>query len=327
MPESHTSQPRATVVIEWENIQLAEQARCLEMLRNLSRQIDEVCLAAPGAGGIEVLLLFDDEKCSAEDVRRVVEPYFPPAKPHCTLRLTAAPGLNYYEQKNRGAREAAAEIVVYLDSDVIPEDNWLTSLLTPFADANVEVVCGNSYLTATGPYSKAFALFWFFPLRARNAVFEPRTVFFANNVAFRREVIRRASVRARGRHDARLVSGVGASTAQDGIVIYHNSAAQVSHPAPFGLSHFVNRALAQGRDRHLMRKSLNKGSFVRTFPKVALLPLRAVWRILRHRRQVSLSLVELPAALAVAVTYNLLAISGYLLTRLAPNYAQRHWHI
>ena len=249
------------------------------------------------------------------------------AKSHCTLRLTAAPGLNYYEQKNRGAREAAAEIVVYLDSDVIPEDNWLISLLTPFADSNVQVVSGNSYLTATGPYSKAFALFWFFPLRARNAVFEPRTVFFANNVAFRREVILQHPFVPVAGTTRGWCLALAHRLRRDGIVIYHNSAARVSHPAPFGLSHFVNRALAQGRDRHLMRKALNKGSFLRTFPNVAMLPLRAVWRILRHRRQVSLSLAELPAALAVAVAYNLLAISGYLLTLLAPNYAQRHWHI
>ena len=320
-------EPRATIVIEWENIQLAEHSRCLEMLRRLSRQIDEVHAAHPEAGPLELILLYNNEDCSDADLHAAVDPYFTPAKPHCRVRFEAAPGQSYYKQKNRGAELAAAEIVVFIDSDVIPEDGWLAGLLSPFSDKKVQFVCGNSYLAATDLYSKTFALFWFFPLRATKAVFETKRTFFANNFAMRRNTMLK--------HPFVPVSGttrgwclaLAHHLRENGIEIYYNSAAQVSHPAPFGISHFVKRALAQGRDLVIMRHARGKGGILRNFHKVALLPFRATWKIVRNRRQVGLSLVETPAALAIALAYNLLAIGGYLLTLVAPGYTRRRWHI
>ncbi len=113
---------RATIAVEWENVQLADKARCWEMLGRLSRQIDEVYAAEPGRGAFELLLLYDNHEVGEAAVRANVEKYFAADAPACQLRFVAAPGLNYYEQKNRGAELARGEIVVYIDSDVIPEE-------------------------------------------------------------------------------------------------------------------------------------------------------------------------------------------------------------
>jgi hypothetical protein len=329
MSNSENSKPRATIVIEWENIQLAEESRCYTMLSILSKQIDELhdCSMKNGAPDtFDVLVLYDNEKCDGEAIRNSILPHFRMDRSYCKLRMHTAPGRTYYEQKNLGAREAASDIVVYVDSDVIPEEGWLAAILSPFADPNVKVCCGNSFLSASGPYSKAFAAFWFFPLKSNRVIFEQRRTFFANNVAFRRDVLLEYPFEAVSGTTRGSCIALGRRLRKAGIPIYHHSAAQVSHPAPFGWSHFITRALAQGRDHVVTRRALGK-SFLATFPKACLLPFRAIWKIVLHRRALGLSLVELPAALAVGLTYNTLVLTGEIATRIAPGYMTKRWHI
>jgi len=117
----------ATIVIEWENIQLAEADRCSTMLAELMRQIDAYPADAAGnPAQFEVLLVFDEQKMTEADVREFCRQCIPNAARQATLRYVASPGLGYYEQKNLGAREAQGSIVVFLDSDVIPESGWLS---------------------------------------------------------------------------------------------------------------------------------------------------------------------------------------------------------
>jgi hypothetical protein len=331
MTQYQPSRPRATIVIEWENVQLSEQSRCREMLRILSRQMQELhrsaCSSTAVGATFELLVLYDSDKCDGEQVRSIVVPYLSEAVSICNLRVLAAPGMTYYQQKNFGARDASADLVVYLDSDVIPESHWLIGILSPFADPSVKVVCGNSYLSFSNAYSKAFALFWFFPLRAQKAFFERRRTFFANNVAFRRNVLLDYPFAAVNGTTRGSCIALAHELTANGIEIYCHSAAQVSHPAPNGLKHFLIRGLAQGRDHVFTRRALGKGSFLRTFPKQCLLPFRAIWKILRHHRKVGLSVREMPVAISVAIAYNLLAVTGELITRLAPSYARRCWQL
>ncbi|MFH0955493.1 MAG: glycosyltransferase [Candidatus Micrarchaeota archaeon] len=44
--------------------------------------------------------------------------------------------------RNRGAKKAAADIVVFLDSDCVPRKNWLSEMLKPFKDPRVTGVQG-----------------------------------------------------------------------------------------------------------------------------------------------------------------------------------------
>src|SRR6476469_3876952 len=125
MSDIQQTKLRATVVIDWENVQLAEHSRCLEMLRRLTQQIDEVYVASPQAGGFEVILLYDNEACSIDDIRQAIGPFFLPAKTYCVLRLEPTPGQSYFMQKNRGAQLASSELVAFIDSDVIQKTTGL----------------------------------------------------------------------------------------------------------------------------------------------------------------------------------------------------------
>ena len=92
--------------------------------------------------------------------------------------------------KNIGAARARGEVIVFLDSDVIPEEGWLASLLQALSNLDVGVVGGNTYIAHEDLNGKAFALFWFFPLREARGGLWRDPHFFANNVAFRAEVFR-----------------------------------------------------------------------------------------------------------------------------------------
>jgi hypothetical protein len=318
---------RATVVIEWENIQLSEHSRALEMLRRLTQQIDDLVAVSPQSGGFEVILLYNDQTCSVDDIQRAVAPFFLPAKPHRVLRLEPTPGLSYYMQKNRGTELASSDLVVFVDSDVIPEENWLASLVSPFADPNVQFVAGNSYLSASNVYAKSFALFWFFPLRATEEVFEPRQSFFANNFAVRRHLMLKYPFLPVPGTTRGWCRALALRLKENGVTIHYNSAARVSHPAPNGLSHVVKRALAQGRDQVINRKARGLGVALRYFPNIATQPLRAMWKVVSRRRKVGLSIHQTPAAIAIAAGFSCLMIAGYILALLAPGFAMRHWHI
>ena len=65
------------------------------------------------------------EVAESQGVRRVAEP-------RC--------GLSY--ARNRGAREATGDIVVYIDDDAVPEPGWLQGLSTEFRDSRVFGVVG-----------------------------------------------------------------------------------------------------------------------------------------------------------------------------------------
>ena len=148
------------------------------------------------------------------------------------MRLLPAPGASYYQQKNTGAAAATGDVVVFLDSDVVPEEGWLESILRPFALPWVRCAAGNSYVDTGSVYGKAFALTWFFPLRDHDGRRGLVAHFYANNVAFRRDFFL-----ARGfADDGGLARGacrrLAESIRAEGHKIAYDGAARVSHPPP-----------------------------------------------------------------------------------------------
>jgi hypothetical protein len=96
--------------------------------------------------------------------------------------------------------------------------------------------------------SKAFALGWFFPLRQDAPRLGEARHFFANNVAFRREVIIAHPFPPMDRGQTRGArSSVAKILTAHGIEIWKTSAARTPHPTPTG-GITVTRALADGRD-------------------------------------------------------------------------------
>lgn len=317
-----------SVVIEWENVLLAEMARCVEMLVQLRRQI----LSSRRA--IEVLVVFNPGQVGREVVEEAVAHYLAPTGDDVVAcRILAGAGLHYYQLKNLGAGQAEGEVVVFVDSDVIPEADWLAALTEPFwARPGIEVVAGHTHLDHRDLMGRAFALGWFFPLPAADAPLAPGgRHFFANNVAFRRAVITAHPFPDMADGMTRGACVQLAGTLVDlGIDIWRQPAARTSHPAPNGLAHFVARGLAQGRDWALAREEDGSPAWrigLHAPRRVFSRTWRMLRRALRHHRTVGLPAWQIPLAVAIMAVFHLEECLGAWAYVLAPARARRWWRI
>jgi hypothetical protein len=289
--------PRISIIVEWENVILAGAPRARAMLARLAGEARcceeplEILFCHPGADPPELA-----EAGAA----------LPPV-----CRFVAASGAHYYELKNVAAAEARGAILVFLDSDVIPAEGWLQALLAPFADPAVQVVAGHSTIDAENLYSRAFALTWFFPLPAGPAPLQPVPRFFANNVAFRREVFLAHPFSALEGTSRGACVRLAQELGRQGITIWKTTAARVTHPAPRGFRHFLLRGLAEGRDRILPERGWRATPLATAARWLRNCLAGLVSILLRHRR-VGLSPAGIPAAAAICFAYYSLYAAGEL---------------
>ena len=203
----------------------------------------------------------------------------------------AARNAIYYELKNLGIQQAAGDVIILLDSDVIPESDWLENLLASFDNPAVQVVGCNCYIKPTSVYAKSFALGWLFPLRAEGGPLRKARSFYANGVAFRGELIRRfpfPSIDGSCRGGGHLLAS---KLMRSGITIYRSQDARTVHPAPRP-RHFMRRSVAQGRDNLQQRRLRAHGlavPFGDSFRDASRRAGRALRRIRRKRERVNLS--------------------------------------
>jgi hypothetical protein len=317
-------EPSLSIVVEWENARLAEAERPLAMLAELARQLDE--LAVPSPRPVEIVLLHNPEAVDGAAIEAMIDHARPRDRWAASFRLLASADRTYYEQKNFGVASTSGDIVLLLDSDVVPEPGWLQKLLAAFDDPAVAVVCGSTYIELASLYDRAVALFWLFPLRPEGERMEEAKSFYANNVAFRRAVIAANPFPdlPTFRGQCRMLSE---RLRTQGIRILRHTGARVSHPPPNGWRHFVNRALCEGhdeavRDRERGRSLVGRG-------------MRDFWRRMRYatgrvvtdRRAVGLSPLGAFGAWSVALGYYALKLTGRLLTALDPSIVRRHFPI
>jgi hypothetical protein len=331
--------PQLSVIIEWENVLLSEGSRAQRMLRTLVEQIREFRATDPGgddsqslakgsANLIEILVLYNDDAVDGRVVDSVVRALVPLNSSDLVLRILPAPGLHYYELKNFGARLAKGRLVVFLDSDVIPQPHWLVNLIGSFANPEIQVVGGQSFIEPKDLAGKTFALFWFFDRPSESGHLYKKDHFWANNVAFRKETLSRypfpALERGVNRGSCSELAGV---LQRNGIDVYRNSGAQVSHPAPNGFSHIVARAIAEGRDRafslHSNPRELSRQHSLHRLGN----HLKALGTIVRERARVDLPAWQLPAALGLCAMYQFLQFYGELRTRADPEAMRRKFQI
>ena len=317
--------PTYSVVIEWENARLSELQRTREMLKALREQIAQSEHPRP-----ETIILHDKEHVGRQLIEDIIGEACKLEAWPADIRIIPTDGLNYYEQKNFGAQQCDTDLITFLDSDVIPERGWLAGLLEAFEDPDVQVVHGNVYIDVQGLYSKAFALFWFFPRRAEgNGLYQTTNYSPANNVTFRRATFE--AFKYPSRPTFRGQCGALSQTLRNhGIATYCQPKSHVSHPPPNGLRHFVNRAVCTGHD-WVLRRHLNPE---KRDPSLATSYIwyrrhlrRAQKRIAVGYREVQLGPVGAVGALGIAAGYYTAAFAGAWLTLVQPRLVHRLFSI
>ncbi len=104
----------------------------LESLRNL------IC---PSGLGYEILVV---DNHSSDETKSVVERHQAAWGPRLRYIFEEAQGLSH--ARNRALREAAGDVVSYIDDDVKVDPGWLAAVATAFEEYSAAVVGGKSYL-------------------------------------------------------------------------------------------------------------------------------------------------------------------------------------
>jgi hypothetical protein len=312
-----------SVIIEWENVLLAGSSRAVEMLRRLAIQMRS--LRQRGVEG-EALLVQEADDPMPESLAQVIQNVFGAAAG--SVRAVPVLQKRYYEKKNEGAAAAKGDILVFLDSDVLPEDGWLERLLAPFTQTNAAVVAGATYLEPATLYTRAVAAFWFFPPRTEEEGLVRADTIFGNNIAFRRQVFLEHPYPVLGQY--RGQQGVQLrALRQKGLEIYLQRGARCAHPAPNGLAHFFRRAVCEGYDNIISRRAAGESRLPWRHTYWSFRSwLRTSLQAIRDRRgSLNLSTVDVVAASVIAFCYIGLMVLGEIMTRIDPSIVPRRFSI
>jgi len=309
--------PTFSITIEWENARFAALERTRRMLRALREQLQTL---SPPPSPPEILFFYDRHLIDGDMVSRVVEEEFQPASLLAHTRIEPSEGLRYYQQKNAGARLSAGEIKIFLDCDVVPEPGWLDAILDSFEDPRVAAVAGETYIEYANFTSKAFALFWFFPLRDPSEDLCPATFFHANNVAFRAGIFAQHPFPEIDTYRGQCTI-LGDTLRTKGHGLFVQKRARVSHPYPQGIWYFVARALNNGRDDVLVT-ALREPRYLPPKNGVGWNLRRGVRKTLRrlrdHGAALGLGPVGRAGVLSIALMYFGIKALGELLTLWSP---------
>jgi hypothetical protein len=332
-----------SIIVEWDNVRISELGRAKTMLARLVEQLHDLhtrALAAPGGRPTdhlrwfvqpaELLVGYNDAEIDPKELEPIVRDFFDHDRAHARVTLLPATDANYYRLKNTGVKQARGEIIVFVDSDVIPEDHWLENLVKPLVDPCVQVVAGNTYLDANSFYTRTLALSFFFPLRADDGPMREQDWFFANNCAFRRQVLVDHPFPERTDQFRGQCDELARNLASAGIKINWTPMARVHHPAPNGMRHFINRAVCEGHDFYLEAMHTQGkpgGSLRKMLGRAKRRWTDSLRRIRRQHDRVGLSVAGVPGAMAVATSYYSFYLLGEVLGRSSPETVRRYFSI
>ncbi len=320
MPQAAESLPTFSIVVEWENARWADLERTRRMLAALRLQLAELRprFAEPPA----IIFVYDRLRIDPQVIERCLNDSLAAPDGLCVLRLLPVEGMGYYQLKNAGAGAATGEIVILLDCDVIPEPGWLEAMLTPFLDAKIEVVTGQTYIGPDTLYAKSAALFWVFPLRRGESGLIKVKHAFANNAAFRRKLFLCHPYPDEEMHrgNCRLLSR---DLFARGVDIHQQLAARVNHPPPAGLGQFFVRGIWRGHDDLLLADRLQRQSFPQVIGAAAKRLRETHRRIVTQHRAVDLGAGGAAVAYLLGLAYNLLAGGGAIMARVTPRMLHR----
>lgn len=281
--------PSFSIVLEWETVQEGGLDRAMRGLHELSRQVLE--LQQEPHTSMEVIVCHEAEDISSEELRTVMNNAAGPQGWSCPVVVSAVPaGTDYYNKKNIGARLSKSDILVFFDTDLLPDRGWLRSVLAPFESWHVAVVCGATHLDHSRAYEMAVALFWIFEPAQTSTTLTTTRSLRSNNLAVRRPVFLRFPFPSRDIYRGQC-SELGFQLQDAGILLYEQVNARASHPPP-PAGKFLQRAWHAGHNEHFYHALEAKTSLATNWAQVRMDFRRMATRI-RER-----SLVLKPGAVA-----------------------------
>jgi hypothetical protein len=296
-----------SVVLEWETALEAGRARAVGCLEAINRQLLEL---ARSGRETELVVCHDASEASGEEVAHALdEAAAGRGWPQAPI-IAATPGhLDYYGKKNHGFGLTRGAIVVFLDSDLLPEDGWLASLVAAFDDYRRSVVVGRTHFDTATFYDRAVALFWIFET-AEEAAIRPTARLVSNNIAFRRAVFTHFPFPQRPTFRGQC-SELGSILAAHHIPLFEQPAARASHPPPRSAAAFLSRAFHAGRDQAFYDALAGRAD-MRTLLAQWRLDLRHVReRIASRRRAVGAGPADLLLAALLGLLYYTTKAAGY----------------
>jgi Glycosyl transferase family 2 len=319
---------KLAIIVEWDNARLSEVDRAREMLRRLSHQASEV--ARDWNGKVDLMLVVDPDEIPEDVPRSVLDECVDRDRWPGSVSLITAPGLSYYDQKNFGVKQTDAEFIVFIDSDVVPDDGWLKQICDAMRDPSVDAVGGETYLSTDTLYDRLCAAFWNFDVRPDGKGLYETTNFYANNICFRGDVIRNNPFPAAETFRGQCTT-LAKSLRAKGIKLFRVRSATVSHPPPEGLRHFVFRAICQGHDTLLNSKNKRLATLRAS-------PLGSIWRftkgtldaprrIWERRGKAGVGMLGMIGAFALSVTYSTLMLFGEIATLISPKFVRKHFAV
>jgi len=314
-----------SIIIEWQNIILSEFWRARKLLQQLCKQVIET---SSHVSKPEIIMVYNSEETEWSKIEQLVNEQLAPCMSLIELKIIPTSRLRYYELKNFAAKHSHRDIIIFLDSDVIPEDGWLIGLLEAFQQPEVSLVGGANYYPSESLYEKATGLIHYGPRESADDHIREAEYFPGGNVAFRRELFEAFPFpplpHFRGRWT--LMEKIR----NQGIKIYCQPKSRASHPPPNGLGHFVRRAVCDGYDvimDHKCMVSVNTQSALgnnRNNPKSM---RRKFSRFYKRYKQAGLGVTDAIGVFGIIFSYISLMFFGMILTSIKPELIRRYFAI
>ena len=243
--EGDPNQVDISLVVEWENSRHTIESRTSQMMHQLAQQVER--RLAEGEERFELIVVYDPGDSPEASIQSMLDKHWAHLLARVSTKTAMVPDGSYYVMKNVAASMAKGDILVFIDCDVLPEPNWLENILAPFADAEIGVSQGATYVQPYNTFTKGLALAWLFPLKNSSGELSEEGRVIANNIAFRRSIFLRFPY-------PDLPTWRGQCTAQRNMLDKHevrvhwSGTARTIHPFPVGPSGILERACLNGHD-------------------------------------------------------------------------------
>jgi len=300
------------------------------MLQQLSKQIIEI---SPNLSSkAEIIIVYNSDNLEHYEMERIVNEPLESCGSMIDLKIIPATKLDYYELKNYGVPQSHQDIIIFLDSDTVPQEGWLVAMLEPFQNPRSSVLTGMN-LSPKSLYAKAFAVAT--GMMFGSAPFEDSVVklgseyddqrihevedFNAANVAFRHEIIE-ANPFPRLPQFRRGCIALGDQLKLQGYKILFQPKSRTFHPPPNGLKHFVVTALSEGHDTAIARRQTRKvKASMPNNNQQNHLSLREIFSYYRKKyRFARLSPKDKVGTFGIVLSYLLFMYIGYQLSSVKP---------